>query len=107
MDLQAESRCHRIGQTKPVMIYSLITKYTVDEKIVGCGILKRRLERIVMLDDEAPRRKKPTKQEEKEIINEIEALYKILKSEKQEQYYFTEDIVNKLLDRSDMYKKPK
>lgn len=33
MDRQAEDRCHRIGQQKPVTIYRLVTKDTVDEKI--------------------------------------------------------------------------
>ncbi|XP_022907582.2 lymphoid-specific helicase-like [Onthophagus taurus] len=50
MDLQAQDRCHRIGQTKPVMVYSLITKNTIDEKIVSLGHVKRRLEKIVIKD---------------------------------------------------------
>lgn len=33
MDRQAEDRCHRIGQLKPVTIYRLVTKGSVDEKI--------------------------------------------------------------------------
>ena len=32
-DLQAEDRCHRIGQKKPVTVYKLISKDTVDEAI--------------------------------------------------------------------------
>jgi SWI/SNF-related matrix-associated actin-dependent regulator 1 of chromatin subfamily A len=32
-DLQAEDRCHRIGQTKPVTVIKMITKGTVDEDI--------------------------------------------------------------------------
>ena len=34
MDLQAMDRAHRIGQTKPVVVYRLITEGTVEEKIV-------------------------------------------------------------------------
>ena len=30
-DLQAQDRCHRIGQTKPVMVYRLVTKKTIDQ----------------------------------------------------------------------------
>ncbi|OVA01079.1 SNF2-related [Macleaya cordata] len=41
MDRQAEDRCHRIGQTKPVTIYRLVTKGTVDENIYE--IAKRKL----------------------------------------------------------------
>ena len=32
-DLQAEDRCHRIGQKKPVTVYKLVTKNTVDEDV--------------------------------------------------------------------------
>ncbi|KAF4351865.1 hypothetical protein G4B88_030360 [Cannabis sativa] len=41
IDRQAEDRCHRIGQTKPVTIYRLVTKNTVDENIYE--IAKRKL----------------------------------------------------------------
>ena len=34
MDLQAMDRAHRIGQTKPVVVYRLVTEDTVEEKIV-------------------------------------------------------------------------
>ncbi|TLD38144.1 ISWI chromatin-remodeling complex ATPase ISW2 [Venturia nashicola] len=35
VDLQAEARCHRIGQTKPVTIYKLCTQGTVEEQMLG------------------------------------------------------------------------
>ncbi|CAM8984051.1 unnamed protein product [Rhodiola kirilowii] len=41
VDRQAEDRCHRIGQKKPVTIYRLVTKSTVDENIFE--IAKRKL----------------------------------------------------------------
>ncbi|CAI9096837.1 OLC1v1033065C1 [Oldenlandia corymbosa var. corymbosa] len=41
IDRQAEDRCHRIGQTKPVTIYRLVTKDTVDENVFE--IAKRKL----------------------------------------------------------------
>lgn len=41
IDRQAEDRCHRIGQTKPVTIYRLVTKDSVDENIYE--IAKRKL----------------------------------------------------------------
>ncbi|KAJ8983009.1 hypothetical protein NQ317_014306 [Molorchus minor] len=50
VDIQAQDRCHRIGQTKPVVVYTLITKNTIDEKIISCGVNKRLLEKIVIKD---------------------------------------------------------
>lgn len=47
-DLQAQDRAHRIGQTKPVMIYRLVCANTVDEKIVERASRKRRLEKMVI-----------------------------------------------------------
>lgn len=41
IDRQAEDRCHRIGQTKEVEIYRLVTKGTVDENVYE--IAKRKL----------------------------------------------------------------
>jgi SNF2 family DNA or RNA helicase len=32
-DLQAEDRCHRIGQTKPVRVIKMVTTETVDDDI--------------------------------------------------------------------------
>ena len=34
VDLQAMDRAHRIGQTKEVMVYRLITQHTCEEKII-------------------------------------------------------------------------
>ncbi|XP_026134831.1 lymphocyte-specific helicase-like [Carassius auratus] len=47
-DLQAQDRCHRIGQTKPVMVYRLITANTIDEKILERASAKRKLEKMVI-----------------------------------------------------------
>ncbi|XP_018495050.1 ATP-dependent DNA helicase DDM1 [Galendromus occidentalis] len=48
MDLQAADRCHRIGQSQRVVIYRLITKESVDERILDVATNKRRLEKLVM-----------------------------------------------------------
>lgn len=47
-DLQAQDRCHRIGQTRPVMVYRLITANTIDQRIVERAAAKRKLEKIVI-----------------------------------------------------------
>ncbi|CAB4057147.1 HELLS [Lepeophtheirus salmonis] len=52
-DLQAQDRCHRIGQTRPVMIYRLVTANTIDERIVQIASSKRRrLEKMVIHEKE-------------------------------------------------------
>merc|ERR1719186_1632102 len=50
-DLQAQDRCHRIGQTKPVMVYRLVTKKTIDQHMVERAQAKRALERLVVHKD--------------------------------------------------------
>jgi hypothetical protein len=47
-DLQAQDRCHRIGQTRPVVIYRLATKGTVEEELLLSADAKRRLEKLVI-----------------------------------------------------------
>ncbi|KAI0072353.1 hypothetical protein K474DRAFT_1667957 [Panus rudis PR-1116 ss-1] len=48
MDLQAQDRAHRIGQTKPVLIFRLITAHTVETKIMQRATDKRKLEALVI-----------------------------------------------------------
>merc|ERR1719186_151543 len=50
-DLQAQDRCHRIGRTKPVMVYRLVTKKTIDQVMVERAQAKRALERLVVHKD--------------------------------------------------------
>lgn len=47
-DLQAQDRCHRIGQTKPVVVYRLVTANTIDQKIFERASTKRKLEQMVI-----------------------------------------------------------
>jgi ATP-dependent DNA helicase len=47
-DLQAQDRAHRIGQTRPVVIYRLATKGTVEEELLMSADAKRRLEKLVI-----------------------------------------------------------
>ncbi|VDM66264.1 unnamed protein product [Strongylus vulgaris] len=43
MDAQAQDRCHRIGQTRNVTIFRLISERTIEENILRKAIQKRRL----------------------------------------------------------------
>lgn len=42
------ARCHRIGQSRPVVIYKLCTKGTIDEAIMKRAESKRILEKVVI-----------------------------------------------------------
>ncbi|KAG8553692.1 hypothetical protein GDO81_003515 [Engystomops pustulosus] len=48
VDLQAMDRAHRIGQTKTVRVFRLITDNTVEERIVERAEIKLRLDSIVI-----------------------------------------------------------
>ncbi|KAG6366990.1 hypothetical protein INS49_001171 [Diaporthe citri] len=47
-DLQAQDRAHRIGQKRPVIVYRLATKGTVEEELLMSADAKRRLEKLVI-----------------------------------------------------------
>ncbi|KAL0491050.1 chromodomain-helicase-DNA-binding protein [Acrasis kona] len=47
-DLQAEARAHRIGQTKTVNIYRLVTSHSVEEKILEAAKQKMILDHLVI-----------------------------------------------------------
>ncbi|KAF8668357.1 SNF2 family N-terminal domain [Rhizoctonia solani] len=51
MDLQAQDRAHRIGQTKPVLIFRLICQHTIETKIMQSATNKRKLEAMVIAKD--------------------------------------------------------
>ena len=48
VDLQAQDRCHRMGQTKPVSVIRFITANTVETLILKKALSKRTLEQIVI-----------------------------------------------------------
>eukprot|EP00466_Bigelowiella_natans_P020543 jgi/Bigna1/38226/e_gw1.24.8.1 len=52
MDLQAQDRCHRIGQTREVNIYRLVTKNTIEENILKKSNQKRQMNNMVIGDGE-------------------------------------------------------
>lgn len=48
VDLQAQDRAHRIGQTRPVTVYRFITEGTIEEKIVERAEMKLHLDAVVI-----------------------------------------------------------
>ena len=50
-DVQAENRAHRVGQTREVEIYRLVTKSTIEEQIYALGQTKLALDQAVAGED--------------------------------------------------------
>lgn len=107
-DLQAQDRCHRIGQTKPVMVYRLVTKGTFDEKIVLRAAAKRKIEKLVIHKDKFNSVTADT--EEKAALKiDPEELLKLLHSKDHvgavtcsDGEVLSKEDLAKLLDRSDL-----
>ncbi|KRX77424.1 Lymphocyte-specific helicase [Trichinella sp. T6] len=102
-DLQASDRCHRIGQTKPVLIYRLVAKGTIDEIMVDRAQSKRKLEKLVIASGKFKFNKsvseKITEAELLEILSDNQ-LGSVWYSKGAEVLISDEDLKN-LLDRSE------
>ena len=53
VESQAADRAHRIGQHRPVTIYRLVTKDTVEEKVIALHAVKQRLVEDMLADTES------------------------------------------------------
>jgi ATP-dependent DNA helicase len=52
MDRQAQDRAHRIGQTKPVLVFRLVSRDTAEERIVKRAFAKQQLSTLVLSGDQ-------------------------------------------------------
>jgi len=107
-DLQAQDRCHRIGQTKPVMVYRLVTKGTIDEKIVLRAAAKRKIEKLVIHKDKFASLS-PDAAEKAAVKIDAAELLRLLNSKDHvgavtcaEGNVLSDSDLEKLLDRSDL-----
>jgi SWI/SNF-related matrix-associated actin-dependent regulator 1 of chromatin subfamily A len=57
-DLQAEDRCHRIGQKKTVTVYKLVTRNTVDEDVYNMQDKKVAMNAAIMESTSAAEERK-------------------------------------------------
>lgn len=64
MDLQAQDRVHRIGQTRPVNVYRFVSEGTIEEAILERAEKKLRLDAMVIQQGRlAPQQQKLTKED--------------------------------------------
>uniref|UniRef100_A0A8D3C7A8 Proliferation-associated SNF2-like protein n=1 Tax=Scophthalmus maximus TaxID=52904 RepID=A0A8D3C7A8_SCOMX len=106
-DLQAQDRCHRIGQTKPVLVYRLVTANTIDQKILERASAKRKLEQMVIHKNKFKGGKAELNQSKSCIdLDELMELLKARGTEKEVKASRGKVISDKdleiLLDRSDL-----
>lgn len=50
IDIQAQDRAHRIGQTKPVVVYRSIVRNTIDERVYKRACSKQIMEKLIVHD---------------------------------------------------------
>uniref|UniRef100_A0A4W5R236 Proliferation-associated SNF2-like protein n=1 Tax=Hucho hucho TaxID=62062 RepID=A0A4W5R236_9TELE len=111
-DLQAQDRCHRIGQTKPVVVYRLVTANTIDQKILERASAKRKLEKMVIHKNKFKGGKAELKQTKSCVdVSELMDLLNARDYEKEVKSTKGKVISDKdlefLLDRSDLLDKAK
>ncbi|KAJ1739426.1 hypothetical protein LPJ68_004698 [Coemansia sp. RSA 1086] len=58
-DLQAMARAHRIGQSKPVYVFKLVTQDTAEERIVEMATRKLLLDQLVIQNIDTPDSQQP------------------------------------------------
>uniref|UniRef100_A0A8C7F8H0 Proliferation-associated SNF2-like protein n=1 Tax=Oncorhynchus kisutch TaxID=8019 RepID=A0A8C7F8H0_ONCKI len=111
-DLQAQDRCHRIGQTKPVVVYRLVTANTIDQKILERASAKRKLEKMVIHKNKFKGGKAELKQTKSCVdVSELMDLLSARDYEKEVKSttgkVISDEDLEFLLDRSDLLDKAK
>ncbi|CAF0861676.1 unnamed protein product [Adineta steineri] len=51
IDIQAQDRAHRIGQTKPVIVYRFLVRNTIDERVYKRACSKQIMEKLIVHDE--------------------------------------------------------
>ena len=89
---QATDRTHRIGQTKKVQVYKLITKNSIEEKMYD---LQKRKEELIdnMLSTDTKFINKLSKEVCEDIIDRLINMYNINKDNKKEMH---RDLIRKI-----------
>lgn len=100
-DLQAFARAHRIGQMRSVMVYYLVSRATIEERMIHVAKEKRALEKIVVASNS--RATKTLSQRELDTILRYSA-DALFDQQTGGEIYYDEAAIAKLLDRSKLTK---
>ena len=100
MDLQAMDRAHRIGQTKQVNVYRLISRNTLEERIIERQCLRLKLDSLIIQTGSlAPRHKPLEKQELQEMLHYgADAIFNATQDESSE---ITDEELERILQRGE------
>jgi len=107
-DLQATARCHRIGQTKPVQIYRLVTRNTYEKEMFDRASIKLGLDKAVLQkmdvmpnpDDLSDMPKPPSSLSKKEVEELLKkGAYGALLDDDETSAKFCEEDLDQILER--------
>ena len=104
VDQQAQDRCHRIGQTLPVIVYRLVAAHTIDQKLVERAFVKKKLDKILINNKDFCKNSWTQNKINPLRIEDLQELLTELEYDKQigEGDEFTEEQMNTLLDRPNL-----
>ena len=110
--LPPQDRCHRIGQTRPVVIFRLVTKNTIDESIVQRAQAKRAIEKLVVHEDKFKSGQASLKETANKVLTAKEILEILLNQDdldateeaSDDQYGLADKLLDELMDRTDIVK---
>lgn len=96
-DVQAQARCHRIGQTKNVMIYRLITSRSFEQEMFDRASKKLGLEQAVLGTFDKADDGKPTAKEMEQLLRK--GAYALLEDDDEMAEEFAADDIENILKK--------
>eukprot|EP00656_Telonema_subtile_P032203 TRINITY_DN3529_c0_g3_i3.p1 TRINITY_DN3529_c0_g3~~TRINITY_DN3529_c0_g3_i3.p1 ORF type:complete len:453 (+),score=139.17 TRINITY_DN3529_c0_g3_i3:114-1472(+) len=109
-DLQAQDRCHRIGQTKPVLVYRLCAAKSVEEQMLEKAANKRKLEHLIVSNGKFVEAGATSKKEDIQALTQQELLAMLednYSDETVSKETLTEEDIEALLDRTSLFRDKK
>ena len=105
VDQQAQDRCHRIGQTLPVIVYRLVAAHTIDQRLVERAFTKKKLDKILINNKDFCKNSWTQNKISPLCIEDLQELLTELEYDKQigEGDEFTEEQMRTLLDRPNLF----